>query len=109
MTMSGKPLLNSCSEGLQLPIKATLKPKEMNEPKVLFAILEQVYSPSISRTNKLKIELHSMDLTSYPGENVTLYVGDAMPLVREIKMNSIDPSQHLELAIDCLKGLTKGT
>ena len=45
MTFAGKALLNSCTEGLQLLIKATLKPKEMSGPKVLFTILERFYSP----------------------------------------------------------------
>ena len=81
----------------------------MNGPKVFFTILEKVYSPSVTKTNRLKADLRSMDITSYPGENVTLYVGDAMPLVREIKMNSMDVSQHMDLAIDCLQGLRKSS
>ena len=109
MTMLGKALLNSCSEGLQMLIKAGLKPKDMSGPKIFFTILQKVYSPSISKMNRLKAQLRSMDLRTFAGENVTLFVGEAMPLVREIKMNSMVRKQFLELTIDSLQGLRKGS
>jgi hypothetical protein len=105
MMMSSMALMNSCAEGLQLLLNEGLKPKDMNGLKIFLAILQKVHSPSISKMGRLKAQLRAMNLKTFSAENVTC--GEAMPLVREIKMNSMSHDQFSELTIDSLQGLRK--
>jgi hypothetical protein len=68
MIMSGRAMMNSCTEGLQLLLKEILKPKIMNRPKLFCTILQKVYSASISKMCKLKEELGALDLKKVPAK-----------------------------------------
>jgi hypothetical protein len=65
MIMSGREMMNSCTEGLQLLLKEGSKPKHMNGPKIFCTILQKVYHASISKTRKLKEELGALNLKKF--------------------------------------------
>lgn len=48
-----------------------------------------------------------MDITKYPGENITMYVSDATDIIREIKLNSKIDDKLEDLPGKVLQGLTK--
>ena len=109
MMMSGKAMMNSCTEGLQLLLKEGLKPKDMNGPKIFFTILQRVHSASISKMHRLKEEPKALDLKKAPAKNVTVHCQSTMPLVREFKVNFMTRHQIPELTIIAHGGLRKYT
>jgi hypothetical protein len=98
MMMSGKAMINSCTEGLQLLLKEGLKPKDRNGSKVFFIILQKVYSASISKMRRLKEELGALDLKKVPAKNVMVHCSGCNASSErdqeELHDSSSDPRTH---------------
>ena len=106
MIWSGEALLSSCSVLLNTDLKLTVPASERNGPQLLMALLSKLYRPSQSKIRALKVLLEAMDITKYPGENITLFVQDAVKLIREIRMNYMKGCDVPDLTTSALTGLT---
>ena len=76
---------------------------------MLQAVLLKVYQSSFSRVRVLTDKLEGLDLTTFPGENVTLLYEAAMLLVTEIQMCCRGENQVPDLTTKALSGLTTAT
>jgi len=106
MLWSAEAMLNSCTEDLKHDIKLSVDSDDRFGPKLLMAVFTKIYRPSQSKIEHLKERLKKMSIRTYPGENVTLFVQDAVKLVREIKMNFMINSTVPDLTTVALSGLT---
>ena len=107
MIWSGKALLNSCTVTLKEDLKLSVPASERNGPRLFMSLLAKLYRPSQSKIKALTVLLEGLDITKYPGENVTLFVGDAIKLIREIRMNFMTETNVPDLTTSALTGLTK--
>ena len=107
MIWSGEALLNSCSVVLKEDLKLSLAAGDRTGPRLIMSLLSKLYRPSQSKIRALKELLEALDITKYPGENVTLFVQDATKLIREIRMNFMSGSNVPDLTTSALTGLTK--
>jgi len=106
MLWSAEAMLNSCTEDLKHDLKLSVDSDDRFGPKLLMAVFTKIYHPSQSKIEHLKERLKKMSIRTYPGENVTLFVQDAVKLVREIKMNFMMNSTVPDLTTVALSGLT---
>ena len=74
-------------------------------PTLYCALIQKIYRPSQSKIRDLKEKLESLDLKTYPAENVTLYVQDATKIIREIRINFMKPDEVPDLLTAALTGL----
>jgi len=106
MLWSAEAMLNSCTEDLKHDLKLSVDSDDCFGPKLLMAIFTKIYRPSQSKIEHLKERLKKMSIRTYPGENVMLFVQDAVKLVREIKMNFMMNSTVPDLTTVALSRLT---
>jgi hypothetical protein len=78
---SAEAVLNSCTEILRQDLKLVIPPEDRTGPKVLMVLFEKLYRPSLANNKALLDKLDKMDICQYPGENVTLFVQDAVKIV----------------------------
>ena len=102
---SGSALLNSCSNDLKTHIKNQLPPNQLNGPQVLWAIIQKTYRPSITKVHNITEQLKKLNIKSYPGQDITKFVQDAVTKVKEIELNYISKNQVPDLTMHALKGL----
>jgi hypothetical protein len=69
-------------------------------------LFEKLYRPSLANNKALLDKLDKMDIRKYPGENVTLFVQDAVKIVRELQMNFMSDDSMPELTMTALTGLS---
>ena len=105
LALSGQACLNSCTAGFQLEIKNKIVEKDRIGVIVLEYIVKQTYRPSSSKVEDLKDKLKALDITKYPGEDISRYNSDAIKIIKEIQMNYVSDSQAPNLTCDALKGL----
>jgi hypothetical protein len=109
MLWSADAVLNSCTETLRQDLKLVIPPQDRTGPKVLMTIFEKLYRPSLANNKALLDKLDKMDIRKYAGENVTLFVQDAVKIVRELQMNYMSDDAMPELTMTALSGLTKSS
>ena len=109
MLWSADAVLNSCTENLRQDLKLVIPPKDRTGPKIVMTIFEKLYRPSLANNKTLLDKLDQMDIRKYPGENVTLFVQDAVKIVRELQMNYMSEEAMPELTMTALSGLTKSS
>jgi hypothetical protein len=105
MLWSADAVLNSCTEILRQDLKLVIPPEERTGPTVLMALFQKLYRPSLANNKALLDKLDNMNIRTYPGENVTLFVQDAVKLVRELQMNFMSDDAMPELTLTALSGL----
>ena len=110
LQLSGEAVLNSCS----LPLKHQLErilPNAVDRtgPTVYKHILEQVADQSVAHTRKLTKDLDSLSLRSIPGENVMLFVKQALDIVDDIHLTILDENAVPDLNTLVLHGLHDAT
>jgi hypothetical protein len=69
-------------------------------------LFEKLYRPSLANNKALLDKLDKLDIRQYPGENVTLFVQDAVKIVRELQMNFMSDDAMPELTLTALTGLS---
>jgi hypothetical protein len=106
MLWSAEAVLNSCTKILRQDLKLVIPPEERTGPKVLMVLFEKLYRPSLANNKALLDKLGKMDIRTYPGENVTLFVQDAVKIVRELQMNFMSDDAMPELTLTALEGLS---
>ena len=103
-------VLNSCSPGVYANIYNKLsKPYQKTGPWALFEILQVVYRQSDNKVSALLKKLEALNLSKYPGENVTKYRSDAEDILDEIEMNLNPNTPVPTLRSAALKGLSEGS
>jgi hypothetical protein len=108
MLWSADAILNSCTETFRQDLKLNI-PHPRTGPKILVVIYNKRFRPSLANGRVLLDRLGIMDIRQYPGENVTLFVQDAVKIVREIQMTFMSSNPMPELTMTALTGLTTST
>ena len=99
-------ILNSCTDLLKLAVEWAIPNEEQRVgPLVFYNIICRVQPPCHSQTRQLCDKLGAMDITKYPGDNVTQFQADAMKILDEIYMTVLDEATVPELPSLTLLGL----
>ena len=109
LAWSGEAILNSCTDALRLDLETTVPLADQNGPTLLCKILLMLYRPSHSKVRELRAQLEALSLRSIPGENVTILVQQANAIIRELKMNFMQPDQVPDLIAVALTGFVTGS
>ena len=93
LCLSGKAVLNSCSESLHKAVERVI-PTEAQRvgPLVYFQVINWVQPLCCSYTKTLQTKLEAMLISKIPGENMTQYQADTMAIIDEIYMSVLDKS-----------------
>jgi len=108
--LSSMALLNSCSYKLREMIVRMLPDSRTHTgPLIYYHILQQAALMSFAHTRKLTESLTGLRLHSFPGENVMQYMEQALSIIEEIEMTSLNERMEPDLAALSLVGLTQAT
>ena len=106
LSLSGQACLNSCTEGLKQDLYSKIAETDRNGLYVLFYLIQHIYRPCASKVDDLRSSLKALDITKYPGENISLFNVDAIKIIKEVELNFVSKSQVPNLTRDALTGLT---
>ena len=109
LQLSAQALLNSCSDLLRQDLLASLQPGEKYGPIVLRKILDIVYRSELAKLKELTDKLEAMNITKFPGEDVSLFKQEAAALIRDIQRHFTSPEPVANLAVLAIKGLAHST
>ena len=109
LSLSADALLVSSTAGLKRQLHNSIPADKRNGVRILFELVNICYNPSLAQVEDYIDQLKALSLSKYPGENVTLYVVDAIYLVEKIQLTFIRTNQCPDLLMHALKGLTNAT
>ena len=90
-------------------IRFEIKDSEINGPLALFVYLFKVQRPSRAKVDTMAETVKALKLTSFPGENVSLFMQTIIPMLEDIEMCAMTFSQVPNSASLALKGLMAAT